>query len=725
MFALQNAEVGSLEMSGVEVESVPLDNETTLFDASLWMREGEESLEGALEYNTDLFDQPTIQRMVDHFRRLVEDAVAHPGKAIAELELLSSEERGQLLGEHGGAEPSGEGEGSLAARFRAQAERSPERAALVYPGETWTYAELDSRVEVLAQLLAEQGVGPESRVGVCLEREPWLVAAMLAVNRAGGAWVPLDPSYPAERLELVLEDAEVEALVSRAALVEQLPDSSVTLVEPPEAPGEPTPAPWPSQAPEQLTLVIYTSGSTGRPKGVALARRGVEALLDWALQTYSDGEMAGVLASTSISFDLSVFELFAPLVRGGTVLLAQDALDLPRVAAGGEVTLINTVPSAMTSLLDAEAVPSSVQVVNLAGEPLRRDLVHRIHRETKARRVFNLYGPSEDTTYSTGAEIPRDVEEEPTIGRSLRGGSALVLGPSLELVPSGAPGEICLAGLGLARGYLGHPSLTAQRFVPDPYGTFPGTRLYRTGDLARHAPDGELVFLGRRDHQVKLRGYRIELGELEAVLAAHGQVREAVARVLRNDSGDARLIAYLETEGQAPEAADLRIYLAERLPAHMVPSGFEFLEELPRTPNGKVDRRALPEPGTVDVSGERFYVPPSNDGEREIAALWEEILEVERVGIHDNFFELGGHSLLATRVVARLQRSHGIQLPLRTLFELPTVAQLAPQVAEEQKGREEHDKIAAALAMLEGLSEEEASQLLETTAAMDASGNDS
>lgn len=714
MFALQNAAVGALEMSGVEVESLAFDNETTLFDASLWMRQGDEILEGALEYNTDLFERSTISRMVEHFSNLVASATADPDQGIGDLALLSAAERDELL-----LAWKQEGERAapgltLADLFAEQVRRTPEAVALVSGEERLNYAELDQRVDFLARRLVDLGVGPEVRVGVCLERRPWMVAALLAVNRAGGAWVPLDPAYPAERLGFMLEDSAVEVLVSRESLAEKLSQRPAQVMEPPaEFTAEKTSEALktPSTA-SNLALVIYTSGSTGRPKGVALEQRGVAALLTWAGRVYSTAELAGVLASTSVCFDLSVFEIFLPLVRGGTVILAQDALDLPRAAAGAEVSLINTVPSAMTSLLDAAAVPKSVRTVNLAGEPLRRDLVDRVYKETSASRVLNLYGPSEDTTYSTFVQVPEGTPQEPTIGRPVDGGGALLLGAAFELVPQGALGELYLGGHGLARGYLGRPGLTAERFLPDPFGGQPGARLYRTGDLALRLRDGALRFLGRRDHQVKVRGFRIELGEIEAAVVRHPDVRQAVVVVRHSGDGDPRLVCYLAAGGEDWSTAGLKAHLKASLPSYMMPSAFEVLEALPLTPNGKVDRAALPAPGGGEQAGEQFYVAPSSEMEEALVEIWQDVLEVERVGIHDNFFELGGHSLLATRVVARLQQSYGTRLPLRSLFELPTVAQLAPRVSEERETGQEHDKIAAALAMLEGLSEEEASKLL-------------
>jgi non-ribosomal peptide synthetase component E (peptide arylation enzyme) len=395
----------------------------------------------------------------------------------------------------------------------------------------------------------------------------------------------------------------------------------------------------------------------------------------WAAEVFPPEDLAGVLASTSINFDLSVFELFVPLALGGTVILADNALALAGLPEAGEVRLVNTVPSAMAELIRLEALPPSVRTVNLAGEPLSPALVAEIERRPGVR-VLDLYGPSEDTTYSTFAR--RRGEEPATIGRPLANGRAHVLDRWQQPAPVGAAGEVWLGGAGLARGYLHRPELTAERFVPDPFSAVPGGRLYRTGDLARFRADGCLEFLGRIDHQVKVRGFRIELGEIEAHLLAHPDVQEAAVLAL-GEGGDRRLVAWVvgSTEGDG-----LHSHLAARLPAHMIPPAIGFLEALPRLPNGKVDRRALAALGFVGQAPGEGFVPPATADEIRMAALWAEVLGIPRVGLHDDFFKLGGHSLLATRVVARLRRDFGVELPLRGLFQAPTVSRLLEAVRE-------------------------------------------
>jgi len=432
-------------------------------------------------------------------------------------------------------------------------------------------------------------------------------------------------------------------------------------------------------------------------------------LLHWAQEVFSEEELGGVLAATSICFDLSVFEIFAPLASGGTVILAANALALPELAAVGEVRLVNTVPSALTELLRLGVVPATVCTVNLAGEPLGRGLVEGIYGQARGvKRVLNLYGPTEDTTYSTWAEVGRDTGRVP-IGRPIANTQAYVLDGEMEPVPEGVRGELYLGGEGLARGYWGRPELTAERFVADPFSSAGGRRLYRTGDLVRYRRGGELEYLGRSDQQVKIRGYRIELGEVEAALGRQAGVREAVvaARGGAGGSGEARLVAYVvRAESSVGEVgasgSELRRGLQRELPEYMVPTGYVFLEELPLTPNGKVDRQQLPEPETGSGAGvSAGYEEPGTAVEEIVAGIWAQVLGVARVGVHDNFFELGGHSLLATQVIARLQDTFKVAVPLRTLFESPTVAAVALSIIQSQAEQVDSQELEQLLAEVE------------------------
>ena len=668
-----------------EVEVLDVHTRTSKFDLSWLWREAGGGLVGSLEHSTDLFDAPTALRLAGHFERLLAGMADDPESRISDLPLLSEAERVQLAREWNdtGEVPAT----TLPELIDRQVAQTPEAIALVAGTERLTYAELDRRARELAGRLRELGVGPEDRVAVSLERSAELVVALLAVWKAGGAYVPLDPAWPRERLEWMLEDSGAGVVVEPPRVETRGYEQgrpSGTEVKHVVLEAAPSPS-WrdglfsspgfqPGAAsPDSLAYVIYTSGSTGRPKGVAISHRSAAALALWAREVFTPEEMSGVLAATSVCFDLSIFELFVPLTLGGTAILAENALALPRLPAAGEVTLVNTVPSAMSELVRADALPPSVRTVCLAGEALRRDLVDRLLARP-GLRVLNLYGPSEDTTYSTFAEMSREDRRSPVIGRPVAGTQAWLLDAAGHPVPLGAAGELCLGGVGLARGYLGRPELTAEKFVPDSR----GGRLYRTGDLARARTDGTLEFLGRIDHQVKVRGFRIEPGEIEAALVAHPAVHAAAVVVRETDSGERKLVAWLTVGDAAPSPGELRDWLLARLPEPYVPGLFAVLDALPLTPTGKVDRAALarrPLPGQTTASQ-----APRTPLESTVAAVWAETLGVERVGIDDDFFALGGHSLLAARLVARLREVLGVELPLRAVFEAPTVERLARRV---------------------------------------------
>jgi len=473
----------------------------------------------------------------------------------------------------------------------------------------------------------------------------------------------------------MIEDAGADLVLTRRSLAERLqglPVRPLCLDEAWPPPGRITASPGAGS----LAYLIYTSGSTGRPKGVAIEHRSAAALLDWAQEAFSAEELSGVLASTSINFDLSVFELFVPLTSGGTVILAPDALALPSLPAASEVTLVNTVPSALGALLLDGGLPPSVRTVNLAGERLPGDLVRRAYERTGVERVLNLYGPSEDTTYSTGCVVSRGETGEPGIGRPVAGSLGYVLDGSLTPVPPGVRGELFLAGAGLARGYLGRPEVTAERFVPEPFSGEHGGRMYRTGDVVRQRGNGSLEFLGRADHQVKVRGFRIEPGEIEAALRREPSVREAVVVAREDSSGERRLVAYVASSAAPPPTpGGLRSFLRRSLPEPLVPAAFVVLQELPLNASGKVDRKALPEPEDSRIPEGR--TAPRTLTEELLAVIWCKVLKIRDAGVEENFFELGGHSLLATQVVSRVRETFGVEIPLRALFDAPTVADLA------------------------------------------------
>ncbi|HSF42722.1 MAG TPA: non-ribosomal peptide synthase/polyketide synthase [Thermoanaerobaculia bacterium] len=694
MLAFQD-EARVVSLPGLQTELLPLDGGVARFDLTLSLTRSEAGLAGVAELATDLFDRATIRRLFRHFRVLLEGAVAGADRRLSELPLLEEAELRQILCDWNRTERPWPREATLHGLFAAQAARTPGAVALVAREERLTYAELRRRADRVADALRALGVGPEVRVAICTERSLDLVVAVLGVLAAGGAYVPLDPRYPVARLELMLEDCAAPVLLTQASLRSLLPavpgarvlllDGDLPQPVVPQGAAQAAPA-----GPGNAAYVIYTSGSTGRPKGVEIEHRSAAALVAWALETFPAGSLDGMLFSTSVCFDLSVFELFVPLSSGGKVILAASALDLPELPGAGEVTFVNTVPSAMVELVQSEAVPASVRVVGLAGEPLRASLVESLEGLGTVEAVFNLYGPTEDTTYSTWARVDHQGRAEtwtPPIGRPVSNSRVYVLDRRLQPVPAGVPGELYLGGAGLARGYLGRPEATAERFVPDPFedGGY-GERLYRTGDLVRWRSDGELEFLGRLDHQVKVRGFRIELGEIEAVLSARPGVHEAAVLVHDGAPAGPRLVAYVEGEAAAGE---LRRALEERLPSYIVPSAFVVLESFPRTPNGKVDRRALRTAAGELPQATRESEAPRTPVEEVIATIWADLLGLDRVGATESFFALGGHSLLATRAVARLRTALGVELPLRALFEAPTVAELAARIeALRAPGRE-------------------------------------
>ena len=681
-FALDE-EGARLDLGRLALESLALRNPAAQFDLLLTAAEREGGLGLSLQVSADLFDPDTAERMLGHLDQLLRELSEAPERRVWELPLLSPEERRQLLVDDNATAAPFPRDRGVHELFEEQAARTPGAVALIDGERRWSYAELERESALLARRLRKSGIGPEERVAVCAERGAGLVAALLGVLRAGAAYVPIDPAYPAERVALLLEDSAAPVLLTQERLLGLLPPYGGRVVLLDEAGGKdggPLPRGW--VHPDQLAWLIYTSGSTGTPKGVAIRHGAAAARVAWALSEFPREHLAGVLASTSACFDLSVFEMFVPLAAGGAVIVARDALALPELPAAGEVTLINTVPSAMAELVRAGAVPGSVRAVNLAGEPLRRELVDRIHALPGVEAVRDLYGPSEDTTYSTGAVVPRGDAREPAIGRPLPNSRVYLLDAGGEPVPAGVPGELWIGGEGLARGYFGRPGLTADRFRPDPLGGQPGGRLYRTGDLARRRPDGELDFLGRLDHQVKVRGFRIELGEVETALLEHSEVAEAVVDA-RGEGAERRLVAWVGSAhpGLAPALA---AHLGSRLPAFMIPSAILVLDALPRTPNGKVDRGRLPDPGATGGEAPEGFLTPRTPLEETIAAVWADLLGIERVGARDSFFSLGGHSLLAARAVSRLRGALDVELPLRALLEQPTVEALAAAVAALQ-----------------------------------------
>jgi amino acid adenylation domain-containing protein/FkbH-like protein len=624
--------------------------------------------------------------MVGHFETLLAAVAEHPEQRLSLLPILSPGEANQVLSEWNATEKEYPDTVTLAQLFEAQVARTPDAVALIAGTDRLSYRELNARANQVAHELRSLGVGPGTMVGICLERSWRLLVAILGVLKAGGAYVPLDPAYPKDRLAFILEDAKAPVLLTQESLRGQ-PVRNGTKILCLDSDWEKirnhSRENISSKAQSSdLAYIIYTSGSTGKPKGVAIENRNAVALVAWAKDVFTTEELAGVLASTSICFDLSVFEFFVTLSYGGMVILADNALALPGLPAANEVTLINTVPSAIRELLRIKGVPASVRVVNLAGEPLVTPLVDRIYGETPVKKVYDLYGPSETTTYSTFTL--REAGKPATIGKPLSNEQVYLLDANRQPVPIGVPGELYIGGAGVARGYLNRPELTAEKFVENPFtkNNSRPNRLYKTGDLARWRADGNIEFLGRIDHQVKIRGFRIELGEVESAFRKNSAVREAVVMARETQSGDKRLVAYIVNHvGKQTSVEELRRFGKQVLPEYMVPSAFIMLDEMPLTPNGKINRKALPEPEQDRRDTTENFVAPQNPVEEQFAAIWREVLGLERIGIRDNFFELGGHSLLAIQVISRVREVFKVELPLFSLFDAPTIELLAKGLA--------------------------------------------
>ena len=674
MLTVQEQPLREIEAAGVRFSPFEVDTGTAQVDLALQLTRTTGGFTGAIEYSPGLFDHDRIARLAESLTTLLRAIIATPNARISALPIVPQADLARLQDWNRTTTPYPQTQ-TLADLFREQAERTPEAAALVWGQQTLSYQQLRTRAELIARELQRLGVKPETLVGICLDRSPHMVAAILGTLISGGAYVPLDPAYPRERLDFILRDANAAVLLTQRKFVGALSAGKAKVVCVDELKrGDPPALALTSKAtPENLAYVIYTSGSTGLPKGVALEHRNAVAFVAWARQAFTAEELRGVLAATSICFDLSVFELFVPLASGGKVILADNPLALASLPAAGDVTLVNTVPSAIRELLRIRGIPSSVKVVNLAGEPLAAALVDEIYSETAAEKVHDLYGPTETATYSTFALRRRG--EPATIGRPLANEQVYILDSRLQLLPIGVPGELYIGGVGVAREYLGRPELTAQRFLDNPL--VPGTRLYKTGDLARWREDGNLEYLGRADHQVKIRGFRIELGEIESVLKSLPGVRDAVAVAREDHPGDKRLVAYLV--GPARNAAavpDLRAALRQRLPDYMLPGALVWLEQLPLTPNGKIDRKNLPAPDQPNRAQEDF-VAPRNPIEEQLATIWRQVLHLNQVSVLDNFFNLGGHSLLAIQVASRVREVLKVELPLFAVFTAPTIAALS------------------------------------------------
>jgi amino acid adenylation domain-containing protein len=672
------------EFGGLVLEPFRIPQQEGQLELSIELTEKDGAYQGVMKYDPDLFDASTMRRFVNHYATLLRSITASPEKKVSELPLLERTEREWLVAGLNAPDREYPRERTVVDLIRKQAAQRPEAKAVSFESETLTYSVLDIKSTRLARHIRSLGVGQESLVGLCLERGLDLVVSILAVLKAGAAYVPLDPGFPAERLSYMVKDSGAKILITHSVLSEKLfsgldlkcvrLDEDQTQIE--QQSSEPFP---PLAGPSNRAYVLYTSGSTGRPKGVEIEHRALTNFLCSMAQEPGLSENDVLLAVTTLGFDIAGLELFLPLITGARIELASretavDGAALARLLSNSGATVMQATPATWRMLFDSGWPGNRGLKVLCGGEALNPELAARL--VSNCGSVWNLYGPTETTIWSSLARIESG---EVTIGRPIANTRMYILDSHRELVPRGVVGELWIAGDGVARGYLNRPELAAERFVADPFR--PEERMYRTGDLARHLADGRLECLGRVDNQVKIRGYRIELGEIETVLHAHPQVQGCVVAARSENGSDARLIAYVVagTEGR-PSIEKLRTHLRARLPDYMIPSGYVFLDAIPLTPNGKVDRNSLPIPNDSLPEQQADYVAPRNEIEEVMAEIWADVLGVKNVGVFDHFFELGGHSLSATRLLARLKNAFETDLPLRSLFIEPTIAGLSKHI---------------------------------------------
>jgi amino acid adenylation domain-containing protein len=699
MFVFGNTPMSALELPGLTMSLLETDSGTAKFDLTLSMREIEQGLIGDLEYNTDLFDKSTIARMLTHFQTLLEGVVANPDQRLADLPLLTEAERQQLLVEWNDTQADYPSEVCLHQLFEAQVERSPDAIAVVFEDQQLTYRELNAKANQLAHHLQALGVGSEVLVGICVERSLEMVVGLLGILKAGGAYVPLDPNHPKERLAFILRDTQTPVLLTQQKLLSNLPDDCDSYLlldtDSEKISWESTQNPISQVTSENLAYIIYTSGSTGQPKGTLIPHRGLVNYLTWCTQAYAVEQGTGSVVHSPLTFDLTITGLFSPLLVGRQVELVPEDIGVESLSAAfcksSNLSLVKLTPAQLLLLsqqISPQEAAARTRALIIGGENLLAESVSFWQDWAPETMLVNEYGPTETVVGCCIYQVPSGKRGSGSIpiGKPIANTQLYVLNSYLQPVPMGVAGELYIGGANLARGYLNRPELSAEKFVPNPLSQQPGARLYKTGDLVRNRPDGNLEFLGRLDQQVKVRGFRIELSEIESLLAQHPVVREAVATVREYTPEDRRIVAYVVLQPEAVSAvSELQGVLKEHLPEYMMPTAIVPLNELPLTANGKVDRRSLPAPDLTQVQPHATFIAPSTPTEEMLAGIWAEILGLEKVGIHDNFFELGGHSLLATQVISRLQKVFQVELPLRQLFESPTVAGLAKDIETATK----------------------------------------
>ncbi|MEW6738133.1 MAG: amino acid adenylation domain-containing protein, partial [Acidobacteriota bacterium] len=673
---------------------IPIENSPAKFDLNLLLTETDTGLLGSWEYCLDLFDEITIERMARHFTRLLTAIVENVSQPLWQLPLLSESECQQLLIEWNDTTVDYPNDKCVHQLFEEQVQRTPDATAVLFESERLTYQQLNARANQLAHYLRRQGVGPESLVGICLERSIEMVVALLGILKAGAAYVPLDPAYPQERQVFMLADTNTSVLLTQQNLLASLSPGRAKMLcldaDWPLITANYTENGYHSVAATNLAYVIYTSGSTGKPKGVAMTQGALLNLICWQMRVAPIKLGERVLQFTSLSFDVSFQEIFSTLCAGGTLVLIKeetrrDSLALLKFLEGYSIEKLFLPFVALQNLAEAAKNQSGISLclrdVITAGERLQiTPSIYNWFASMRNCLLHNHYGPSEShaATAFILSDAPIDWPTLPPIGKPIFNTEIYILDLALQPVPVGVAGELYIGGTGLARGYLNRSELTAERFIPNPYSAEAGARLYCTGDLARYIPDGNIEYLGRIDQQVKVRGYRIELGEIETTLREYRGICESAVVVQDQSPSDKRLIAYFVANRDSEiNIGELQAFLKEKLPEYMLPSALVLLDRLPLTPNGKVDQRALPAPQMADIISSESYLAPRSPIEEILIEIWTSVLKVDQIGVNDNFFELGGHSLLATQLMSRVRDTFRIEIALRNLFECPTVAGLA------------------------------------------------
>jgi amino acid adenylation domain-containing protein len=683
MFALRGVPTGASATAITEDDLVEIEEHANKCDLFLWLCPDNEILTIACQYDAELFEVATIVRLLRHYETLLEASVGSPDLRLSELPILTNAEQAQLLigwNETASDYPKDKRVYQL---IEAQVEKSPDAVAVVYSDQQLTYRELNCRANQLAHRLRRLGVGPDVLVGICLERSLEMVVGLLGILKAGGAYVPLDPAYPRDRLRFVLKDARVKLVLTQQSLAAAMPthESQMLCLDLEEQTlcKESTENPVSVVSGSDRAYVIYTSGSTGNPKGVEITHNSVVNFLSSMAEQPGMTEQDVLLAVTTVSFDIAGLEIYLPLTVGARVAIvsrdvAADGVRLMHYLDRSHVTVMQATPATWRLLLDAGWQGSNGFKILCGGEALSGELGNQLVKRSES--VWNLYGPTETTIWSAIYRV-ESVDLSVPIGRPIKNTEVYILDRHMRPVPIGVAGELYIGGAGLARGYLNRPELTEEKFIRNPFSDDPSTRLYKTGDLARYLPDGNIQYLNRLDHQIKIRGFRVELGEIEAVLLQHPGVKESVAMLREDQPGDPRVVAYVIAESAILlSTSKLRKFLKDTLPEYMVPSAFVVLDVFPLTPNGKIDRRALPVPDQNEIQRSEEFMAPRTPMEEVLARVWADVLGVERVSVDDNFFDLGGHSFLMSRVQLQLKTQLGQEVSLVDLFRYPTIKML-------------------------------------------------